>query len=827
MTELSATIRLRPTRIGFLVKPTDFSSVRKIMRCCSCVWGGVYNPIIPVFRTPPAEWRPEPFERITGPAVALGHVRFFEPDVYVEAETGLLEQAGLGSLREKYNLHPQVLTLKEFLTPRDHRDWAEPAFGLNICDVLGHIYKTEEQFQARDKRENLLVKVDRSNALAEAIFGVYPPQKDATYFARTYKDALKPAEVSATPEAWLKMFKEGAETPLHVTRYDLDTQRFWHHELVVFVFDPARSTDLIDLWNLRLEPKPILPVPIDWFEPLGDFIFDALKAEHRPIRGNPQKLMHHSTVEFARSISKERAEQLLKTIKPGLPTGAFHVKLFRTHIWDDYRDDMVHRDDRMRITANERGVNLTVKEDKSLTTTFETLAPDFASRYGGHDYRWINAAKVGGYSYGPKHVATVLPFNLTDRDWPRLGLGGERIVIGGEGWIYPQQYKNANQYVTLLKPEEAIIEWLEKKKIKAKLSEPGHIAKQMLEQLGGLWGAYLLADLETLQLLNKMAGGVRKKANDWDTVEESFELRAAPLKDWGDLLARRKQRHQLPEISIEDFTKRNVIRLGLETECPHCQATNWSSLTTVDYNLTCSRCLKTYPFPEANIRDHNRNWFYRVVGPFSVPDFARGSYSALLALRVLDRFNASHDEMTFATAMKLDGEGLDAEVDFIAWHREEKLDNNLPPDTIIGEAKSGGKGQLLKARDIAQLKAVAAKLPGAIIVIAVLRNHFLPAEKKLLEKFVTWARRLDQHGEPTNPVLLLTANELLMDHYISDTWKKLGEPHAKYTDFHSIRSLRAFANATQNIYLSLPSFHQWRDEQWRKRAARRAGSPKA
>jgi hypothetical protein len=73
--------------------------------------------------------------------------------------------------------------------------------------------------------------------------------------------------------------------------------------------------------------------------------------------------------------------------------------------------------------------------------------------------------------------------------------------------------------------------------------------------------------------------------------------------------------------------------------------------------------------------------------------------------------------------------------------------------------------------------------------------------------------RLDQHGEPTNPVLLLTANELLMQHYISDTWKELGEPRSKYTDFHSTRSLRTFANATQTIYLNLPSFDQWRDEQ--------------
>ncbi len=100
MTDISATIRLRPTRIAFLVRPTDLSSVRKIMSYCACLWGGVYNPIIPVFRTAPKEWKPEPFERIKGFAVAKGYVNFFEPGVFVESEEGLLENAGLGALRK-------------------------------------------------------------------------------------------------------------------------------------------------------------------------------------------------------------------------------------------------------------------------------------------------------------------------------------------------------------------------------------------------------------------------------------------------------------------------------------------------------------------------------------------------------------------------------------------------------------------------------------------------------------------------------------------------------------------------------------------------------
>jgi hypothetical protein len=100
------------------------------------------------------------------------------------------------------------------------------------------------------------------------------------------------------------------------------------------------------------------------------------------------------------------------------------------------------------------------------------------------------------------------------------------------------------------------------------------------------------------------------------------------------------------------------------------------------------------------------------------------------------------------------------------------------------------------ARTLAQLKKVAKKLPDTAIVIAVLRAHFLPSEKKLLKTFFRWCRRIDLDGEPTNPVVLLTSHELLFDHHISETWKSLGDPHAKFSNYENIRRLKGFADAT-------------------------------
>jgi hypothetical protein len=621
MPDVFAEILLRPSRIGFLVRPTDIASVRKVMRICACLWGGTLNPIIPVFTRPPAEWKPKVHERFKGSAIARGYVRFFEPDVYVETDEGLLEQAGLAALRQKHAIYRHVITLSEFFSLERGENWAEPRLGLNIVDALRDIYKTEQRFVLRHHIESVLVKPERGSALTESVFGAYPTSSEVAYIQKAYEDVFTPESVVPNPDTWRRVFLKGAQTPLRATRHGIDTERYWYHDLILFVFDPSRATDLIDLWNLRLEPRPVVPIPIGWFEPLADDIYFLLKTEHRPVVGNPHGVMHHGTIEFGRSISEEEGKALTSKLKPGLPRGALSIKHWRNSVWIDHRDDHVRRDSRLKVVAKEQRTNLAI-EDGWLRTTFETMAPEFASPYGRGDQRWVNVLRIS--SYGDKSIAAVLPFNTFDRSWPKLAIG-EDVSVGSEGWVFPGRYNSMPQSVSLLSTDDAITGSLAQRGIKCELSEPGHIAKQMLEHLGGLWGVYLLADIDTLKLLNKMAGGLRRKRNDDDSIEEHFGLRTAPLKDWIDLVEQRKARKSLPRKSLASFTNRNVIRLGLDTECPNCHAKNWSTLTAVDYRIVCERCLKPYDFPQADLLEHNRNWSYRVVGPFSVPDYGRGN----------------------------------------------------------------------------------------------------------------------------------------------------------------------------------------------------------
>ena len=213
MSDLSATISLRPTRIALLVRPSDLPSIRRFMRICACLWGGTYNPIIPVFRNRPRDWRGDVPDLLTGAQIGRGYVEFFEPDLFVEAEPNLLERIGLASLRITRGLHSSVIPLDALLSRRRHGDWPEFEAGLGIMDVLRDVYENERRFELRDERPAYLVERQPGTGLVEALFGLYPSDEPSTYFARGYGDVFKPTVVEATPDIWIKVYMEGGVSP--------------------------------------------------------------------------------------------------------------------------------------------------------------------------------------------------------------------------------------------------------------------------------------------------------------------------------------------------------------------------------------------------------------------------------------------------------------------------------------------------------------------------------------------------------------------------------------------------------------------------------------
>ena len=133
MSTIYGSIRNRPTRIGFLVNPRDMASIKKVMRLNTCLWGGTFNPIIPVGRNLPKAWRTHPRLGPTGLELAEGLLNFFEPDVFVETSPGLGKKIGISN-REFGFADSRLLGFDKF---NGHKKGviSDFYFGLNCFEV--------------------------------------------------------------------------------------------------------------------------------------------------------------------------------------------------------------------------------------------------------------------------------------------------------------------------------------------------------------------------------------------------------------------------------------------------------------------------------------------------------------------------------------------------------------------------------------------------------------------------------------------------------------------------------------------------------------------
>ncbi|MGQ0741444.1 MAG: hypothetical protein ACT4OG_04010 [Alphaproteobacteria bacterium] len=164
----------------------NFSQVREIIRTTTCLWGGIYNPIIPVCTALPTSWRQEHFRDISGRGLADAYIRFFEPDVFVEAEAGLAKMAGIENPRRSFS--ERVIPFKQFMRGND-RQRPDFAFGLSAFDIYKDLYQEEFKFASRKPRK--VAVFQNADPYCEAVFGDFPHAKKLRYLKKAYIDVCE------------------------------------------------------------------------------------------------------------------------------------------------------------------------------------------------------------------------------------------------------------------------------------------------------------------------------------------------------------------------------------------------------------------------------------------------------------------------------------------------------------------------------------------------------------------------------------------------------------------------------------------------------------
>ncbi len=685
-------------------------------------------------------------------------------------------------------------------------------FGMDSFDIYEAVYDREFKFVSRDEHRVALFDEDPvASPFIEAAFGGFPMDGPLQALSRAYIEAFAPVKLVPNAENWIKVITEGFRLPLSFTMESLKRDHGGWTEPTLFVIDPANSFDLIDLWNIRQFHPQIFPVNLSWLLDAKEFLTEFVRRNYRPLPGNPNGVMTRTTIQFGRSIVSGDYEKAIERGKAILSeTGIvkladtpWSMKLWYDRIWTADRDDFVHRPQRAEIAAATTDLELNIEDEApGLNCRFAALSPEFSDAHGAHgEACWVNVLKLRSYGTNDT-LALTLPSSFSDESARRLRLS-EPTLVSREGFVLPQKYKHCREYFRLMTGRDAVIDWLKQRGIEAQPSDPGRIAEQVLSSLRGFWGTNLLATRDTIKLLDEMAKSVRKHA---DGKVEEFPDRSVEVKRWRDLVNRRSSaRRGNRGVTLDAFVEAHIFRLGLVLACTNCLKKNWFGIENLKEQLTCERCLRNYAFPQGSLNFQQTPWQYRVVGPYSVPNFAEGAYSTVLALAVFARrLGGDHPKLTYATGLDFRiGECVPFEVDFTFWYQRGRMfGRDEEPALVFGEAKSFAV-ESFKDDDVARMRKLADIFPGAFIVFATLKDELSATEKIAIGQFAIWGRERLPDGRPRTPVIVLTATELYCGWYVKEAWKELGGQRAAFVTPRGTRldNLWTLADLTQQSYL--------------------------
>ncbi|MGT2465821.1 hypothetical protein ACVOMV_12810 [Mesorhizobium atlanticum] len=439
---------------------------------------------------------------------------------------------------------------------------------------------------------------------------------------------------------------KGAGFPLYYTVRDTELH-FSRSDPSIFIFDPSKSTDLIDFWNYRLFTRDVLPVNVNWLAESRDLILRAIRQNHRLLPTNPNGVMIHTSVEVGRSLKMDDVARQLDLASAKLPEHSVSMRGWYEPIWrEPEADERVFRQSAVTITQKSRQVQLTPSGDQKIMLQFPVQSPDFDFVQRGEGPAFVNVVRLRQYR-AQKNIAEALPAaTFSTRDsYPTRG---RDQFVSREGYVTFHRYSHDDAYLYLPSPKDAITSWLEVKGISATPSDAGRVAEQVIASVGGLSGTNILRERGILEQLNSMA----RSRHKWkDGSADEFTDRTASVQDWIMTLRPIQKKVFGNWKTLDRLVADGMLRLGLAPRCPHCTQENWYSLNDVADHLSCVRCLRTYPFPQGN---PDRKLFkYRVVGPFATPGYARGGYAVALTLRFLQDELGSMNAFTFSTGLEL------------------------------------------------------------------------------------------------------------------------------------------------------------------------------
>ena len=820
MTHGTVNVKLRPIKLGFLVNPKDKDSLLKAIEINTFLWGGMYNPIIPTYRRIPQKWEYGP-ENLNTQSIISGYLDNFDPDYVIPMGECSGYPLDVGN-REKIEDASEILASVE-------RE-GTPKYGIGLFEVLNYFYEEELKFQRRYPLDICVPRLGtRFHCFLSSVFGIFSENIDQIFWER-FAEALEAKKIDCSPSNYTQFFHHQKLFLRRITHLYLESSD--RREQCIFFLDATNPLDIMDYWNLRAIGWHVIPVPKQFtkLKKTKQFIRNFIEANHVPHHSNPE-IYHRTTILRGRSISEDEHQHFCDSYDISISDETHQrAKVTRQFwyppMWDEWARE--NRADCCEIEADTAEHDISTNQEM---IRFKTLDPKFISRFGGYgEPRFVNEIKLRLYD-DKELFAEVIP----EGGYELARVIGEfdflNWRLSRKGLVYLSRYSRSTVSLSLPLAEPIFTKWLESRGWEVKLSSAGRIAKQMIRQLGGVNGTWILAHKGIIQLLGEMSSSnvilsklinqisnLEKllKQDQFQTVTDKLEVFVKDLEETQSQLGGHEKsmseesvRSRIAQIAnqaqygieadrlLQRLIDAKVIQLGMEIQCSECTRSSWYSVKDADYELQCPECLGRIVFPPTS---KAVKWSYRPLGPFSSPNQTHGAYAVLLTLRFFSKLvmlgGATTPLMSF-TAKK--GQA-DMEADLALFFQASKFGDSKT-EVIFAECKTFNDFE--KKKDVDKMVDLGDAFPGAILVFATLKKSLKQKEETLLRRVVNRSRTRRKNNRPFNPVLILTGKELFLQSYWQSHLEESGPA----------RDLVELCDLTQQLNLGIDSWHQWLDRE--------------
>jgi len=717
MASINLSIKYRPARIGFLVRDGSIEDLVKSTGINTLLWGGIFNPIIPVFQD----------------------FKFAEQLMNLFSVDVLFPVSHTKEIDEFVKKYPFLEDPEHYTQNIFYEDWhtKKNIIGyLSSLDIVNYYCDKEFKYKPKKYKSNCtLVKWkgnDNLKNLFSILFGYFSEEYNLRDdFETAFLKGLKSKEIKILANN--SVTKNLAETisPIGLTASELDGYGGTWRGNGVYIGNGNNFNDLLYFWNLRASGLALEFLPKDKVERFKNYIQLFIeKLDSIPNKNSKFddwiSIYYRSTDEKVKEIVKNfqhkkqfvfsQISQNNLTLKPA--DFYFGSELILASIDKSY--------DRYVVSVSLPEKKFIIDKDGGTESEHLVVSIDPIGEFGYQEY-----------TLKPPFIRQLNEFYSRE-----IAFDPWKLRVEKDGIAEIIKVNDSSLSLYPISHQVLIQKIFELAGMKSEISQAGLITKRIIEKLGGVDGGRVFKIngvrklLQTLKTDDCITRGEGTKII-WDNEE---------FKKYEKLYIETRESTKLTkDDDVFDFLlKKDFLQPGLELICNHCRLSNWLPLREIDDTWTCKYC------GDANKTSlylkNKGDWKFRKSGLFAKNNNQEGAIPVILTLLVFLRI-FDFSTFIYSPSLKLETENKSCEIDFcvLQYQRGDKIQLG------IGECKSEG---VIDQKDINNLKIVREKIKSldidCYLVFSKVSEKFEQSEINLFKKL----------KEENIPIILLTNKEM-------------------------------------------------------------------